>query len=144
MHILTRTLLAVLLALSLVVGAGAATAGPGLGKYQNIDRALADGYVPIGGCVPGMGFHYAKFSLLGDDEVNVAEPEALVYANGPDGLELVAAEYIKVGNHFELLNTQSTLAPPGPAVHAWFFLPNPDGLTAPYNPRVGSTCDIEY
>lgn len=146
MHILIRTLLAVLLALSLVVvGAGAATAGPGFGKYQDVNRAIAAGYAPSTHCVPGMGYHYGNFDLVGDGEVNVAEPEVLVYANGPNGLELVAVEWLET-SEFELFGEH---AHPGPfpgsyALHAWMFLPNPDGLLTDFNPRVDDNCDIAY
>lgn len=138
MHL--RTVAAALFVVAIVLtGLGAAT--PGLGKYQDIDRATADGYVQATPCVPGMGYHYVNFNLVVDPAVKVSEPEALVYANGEDGLELVAVEYIS-NVPFELLGTHSHAGPPGQAIHGWFFLPNPDGLTADFNPRIDANCNI--
>lgn len=135
-----RTVTVVILALALVA-TGLGAAAPGFGKYQDIDRAVADGYVQASPCVPGMGYHYVNFDLASDPSVKVSEPEALVYANGEDGLELVAVEYIST-EEFELLGTHSHAGPAGQAIHAWYFLPNEDGLTADFNPRVDASCNI--
>lgn len=139
----TRTVTAVLLAVVLVM-AGLGAASPGLGKYQDVDRATADGYVLASPCVPGMGYHYANFELMEDDSVKVSEPEILVYAEGEDGLELVAVEYVSL-EEFGLLGDHAHFHPHlgAYAMHAWFFLPNPDGLTADFNPRVNADCTID-
>lgn len=137
-----RTLAAVVLALALV-GTGIGAAAPGLGKYQDADRALADGYVGTEHCVPGMGFHFVNPALV-DSDVKTSEPEVLVYAyNDDDELELVAVEYVST-EEYEILGKQAQYSPParGYAVHAWYFLPNPDGLTEDFNSRVDGTCHI--
>lgn len=139
MHL--RSVTAVILVLSIVATGVGAAAPAGFGKYQDVDRAVEDGYVLASPCVPGMGYHYVNFDLAGDPSVKVSEPEALVYANGDDGLELVAVEWIS-SEEFELLGTHSHEGPAGQAIHAWFFLPNPDGLTEDFNPRVDSDCNI--
>lgn len=125
-----------------VAGAHPDSAAPhhGFGKYQDVDRALAAGYVSAGPCVPGMGYHYVRFDLV-DDETSVSAPEALVFADGENGLQLVAVEYVAT-EPFELLGAHSHTGPVGPAIHAWFFLQNPDGLTADFNPRVNADCTV--
>jgi len=136
-----KTIIAIVLAVS-VVASFSAAAHPGVGKYQDVDRAIAHGYVTDGHCVPGMGYHYVNFGLV-DGEVEVSNPEVLVYANGEDGLELVAAEYLAVAP-FELFGHESEPGPfPGSyALHAWFFLPNAEGLTHHTNPRVDANCNV--
>lgn len=135
-----RTIVAVLLALA-VVATGIGAASPGLGKYHDVDRALADGYINTGVCVPGMGIHFVNPSLI-DDSVSVSEPEVLVYAYSDTGeLELVAVEYVST-QEFELLGDHAHYNPHlnAYALHAWYFLHNPDGLTTDFNPRVDATC----
>lgn len=135
-----RTIAAVLLALA-VVATGIGAASPGLGKYHDVDRALADGYINTGVCVPGMGIHFVNPGLI-DDSVSVSEPEVLVYAYSDTGeLELVAVEYVST-EEFELLGDHAHYNPhlDAYALHAWYFLHNPDGLTTDFNPRVDATC----
>jgi len=51
-------------------------------KYRDVATARADGYMPIGGYVPGMGFHFVNFALISPDEnaaVDLSEPPILVY-----------------------------------------------------------------
>lgn len=140
MHL--RTLTAVVLTLALLA-TGIGAASPGLGKYQDVDRALADGYINTGQCVPGMGIHFVNPALL-DDDVTVSEGEVLVYAyNAEDELELVAVEYV-APSEFELLGDHAHFNPHlgAYALHGWFFLPNSDGLTAEFNPRIDAACNI--
>lgn len=137
-----RTLTAVLLALALVA-TGIGAASPGFGKYHDADRALADGYINTGDCVPGMGIHFVNPALL-DDEVKTSEAEVLVYAYNVDReLELVGIEYVSTGE-FELLGDHAHYNPhlDAYALHAWYFLNNPEGLTADFNTRVDETCHI--
>lgn len=137
-----RTLTAVILALALVAtGIGAAV--PGLGKYHDVDRALADGYIDTGACVPGMGIHFVNPALI-DDEVKTSEAEVLVYAYDDNGdLKLVAVEYVST-EEFELLGDHAHYNHHlnAYALHAWYFLNNPDGLTTDFNSRVDETCHI--
>lgn len=140
MHL--RTLTAVVLALALVA-TGIGAASPGLGKYQDVDRALADGYINTGQCVPGMGIHFVNPALI-DDDVTVSEAEVLVYAyNDADELELVAVEYVAM-SEFELLGDHAHYNPhlDAYALHAWYFLPNSEGLTSEFNSRIDTTCHI--
>ncbi len=81
-------------------------------RFRNVDDAIAAGYVRNGGCVSGpeegaMGVHYAKFALF-DDELDVNEPEVLVYEPRNGRLQLVAAEYITPAAAWEAATTTST------------------------------------
>lgn len=140
---MSHKILIVVLVSMMLLMSGAAVAAPGIGKYHDVDVALADGYVADDHCVPGMGYHYGNFGLIGDGEVSVSQPEVLVYATGEDGLELVAAEYLAFVE-FSLLGQESEAGPfPGShALHAWFFLPNEDGLTHHTNSKVDANCNI--
>ena len=67
-------------------------------RFRDVNDAIAAGYVQNGGCVSGpeegaMGVHFAKFTLF-DDQLDVENPEVLVYEPRNGRLHLVAAEYI--------------------------------------------------
>ena len=115
-------------------------------KYHDAEEAVLDGYVPVGGCValptgPAMGIHYVNIQKV-DGEINLTEPEVLVYAPESDGeLRLVAVEYMipKVlatalpelyGRHFHN----------GPmdtwTLHAWVWRNNPAGMFEDFNAKV--------
>lgn len=67
-------------------------------KYKDVSQALADGFVPAGGCVEspegGMGYHYVHFGRF-FAAVDPLAPAGLVYAPaGRSGrLKLAAVEY---------------------------------------------------
>jgi hypothetical protein len=118
-------------------------------KYHDISVALGDGYVDIDLCMEGMGYHYMRFDLLLDGEFDPAKPELLVYAPAPGSgrMRLVAVEYAVPfdfspeppegfdGTYDEWdENTDAGLW----TLHAWVWLHNPDGIFAPFNPRVGA------
>lgn len=66
-------------------------------KYHDVEAAIADGYVPVGPFVPGMGFHYVNGALLADG-FDLTAPEVLLYApTGEGGVGLVGVEYSVVG-----------------------------------------------
>jgi hypothetical protein len=115
-------------------------------KYNDISKAIADGYADIDVFIPKMGFHYLKSSQL-DAEFDPERPELLVYAQDLclGRMRLVAVEYAVP------LNLASS--PPegftGDAdewhrnetyglwtLHAWIWFRNPDGVFAEFNPRV--------
>ncbi len=120
-------------------------------KYQNIEAALADGYVDLNFCMPQMGYHYGRFDLL-DGFFDPAQPEILVYAPSPTArkMRLVALEYA--------VPLEEGVGPPegfsGPfdywnedlgfglwTLHAWTWLQNPEGIFAPSNPRLSVSCE---
>jgi hypothetical protein len=115
--------------------------------YHNLDKALADGFVPISECVElagvgGMGFHYGQVPF--DNAVDYARPEALVYAPQNGRLALAAVEYIipqalwtsadppsLFGREFHKNDALGIWA-----LHAWVFKHNPAGLFEDWNPTV--------
>lgn len=121
-------------------------------KYQDISVALADGYIKASECVGtpngAMGFHFVKDSLAQDLIILAGQPEALVYwKDERGGYKLVAVEYIvaDVGQPRPVLFERSfdgpdQIAGPGTpmlyTLHAWLFEHNPDGINAPFNPRL--------
>jgi len=112
-------------------------------KYQDINRAIADGYADINLYIPMMGWHYLNASLL-DSTFELDKPELLVYINKPDGgFKLAAVEYAIpdslpapegfTGSEDEwIINQQFHLW----TLHAWVWYNNPNGIFAPMNPRV--------
>jgi hypothetical protein len=97
-----------------------------------------------------MGYHYFNAALMADNAVNALEPEVLVYAPSPDGLKLVAVEWVvrsAQSNPPGVSTPPSVLGmdmhilvpPPGPAfylTHAWVWADNPAGMFADFNPEV--------
>jgi hypothetical protein len=133
-------------------------------RFHDLDAALAAGYELgwvngsgqriITGCVShptagAMGYHYFNAELMADLTTNLLEPEALVYAPGPEGqLRLVAVEWVVRGpnsNPPGVSEAPIVLGMPlhilVPAVgfwlmHAWVWQPNPAGMFADFNPEV--------
>ena len=48
-------------------------------RYQDVEVALADGYVQAGGVVPNMGAHFIHEGRMNDGVLNVEEPEFVLY-----------------------------------------------------------------
>jgi hypothetical protein len=123
--------------------------------YQDIERALADGFVRGSECVVspagGMGFHYINPGRI-DGTLEVARPEALLYEPQKNGrLRLVAVEHIIVaalwqGDGTPMLGSRpfddhtapGSSGPPFPhyQLHSWIWKHNPAGMHTPYNPNV--------
>jgi hypothetical protein len=126
-------------------------------RFRTIETALAEGYVPNGGCVSGpelgaMGVHLAKFSLF-DDVLDVNNPEVLVYEPRQGALHLVAAEYVTPaaawnathpdatpqlrGHLLHFTNGPNRYGPDAfYELHVWAWRLNPSGPFADWNPRV--------
>ncbi len=133
-------------------------------RYRDLDVALADGYVPAGGCVAepelgGMGYHYLHPGLAADPDVDPAAPEILVYTPHPDGtLRLAAVEWWVPDADQDLATDDDRpelfdrLPFDGPMpghdpempvhydLHVWLYKHNPAGQLAPFNPKV--SCDV--
>ncbi len=136
-----------------------ARARAGSAPYRSLERALADGFVPLSPCVEeapgGMGFHYGhpeRLTLLDPDP---SRPEIMLYAPTGDGrLELVGVEFMVNADAWHAAGNaeapsvagMSYFDPnphhPDPAVaasytlHVWNWKENPDGMFAPFNPDV--------
>lgn len=76
-------------------------------KYQDVDRALADGFVPTEECVEvpglgGMGYHYVNPERI-DKRLVRGQPEVLLYATDESGnLVLTGVEYLVVDDDQDL------------------------------------------
>lgn len=111
-------------------------------KYHRVEVALADGFVDTGSCVAlpdgsgGMGFHFVNPSRMGDNHLDITEPEVLLYEKDASGrYRLTGVEYI--GNHGDALFGQAfTPGPAGYALHVWLWKHNPSGMFADWNPTV--------
>lgn len=116
-------------------------------KYQDPEKAKADGYKPEHSCIPNpngegaMGVHFTNEELLGDGEVNATEPEALVYEPTDEGYDLVAVEYLASGELEEppelfgqTFNYNAHLGLY--TLHVWCWRSNPNGMFAAFNPNV--------
>ena len=128
-------------------------------RYHDVENALADGFVADHECVAvpglgGMGFHYIHLDRLFDIEINLLEPEILLYAPSGNGLKLVGVEYmLAIENPGSLppvpvLFGQDFDGPmPGHGpdqpfhydLHVWVWSNNPSGMFEMFNPKVG--CD---
>lgn len=71
-------------------------------KYQNVDAAVADGYISLEACVEapgvgGMGVHYLNEAYFGQalatQSADFTQPVALLYEPRGNGLKLVGVEY---------------------------------------------------
>jgi hypothetical protein len=118
-------------------------------RYHSTTQAVKAGYLPDDHCVEvpglgGMGYHWLNPALL-DASFDPLRPEVLVYAPGPRGtLTLGAVEYIVLdvgqprpsfaGHPFDVGGTPIPL--PHWSLHVWLYEDNPDGIFAPFNPRV--------
>ena len=96
--------------------------------------------------VGAMGFHYIHTGIL-DTTVDLLNPEAMVYAPGPNGkLHLAAVEYVVpaelwdaenselpslMGQHFHLNEDLGVYV-----LHAWIWKNNPSGMFEDWNPNV--------
>jgi hypothetical protein len=68
-------------------------------QFLDVNNAGPAGYGPAFGCVSGpdhgaMGIHYVNGALVGDGEIDVAHPEALIYEPVGNKRRLVGVEYI--------------------------------------------------
>ncbi len=117
-------------------------------KFHDIEVAQAAGYnvqFPAG-CASsaegGQGFHWINEGLV-DDEVNLLEPELVMYEPMPGGtMRLVGVDYVVpfvegaspptlLGREFAHLPDLGVWA-----IHIWAWAPNENGMFAPWNPAV--------
>lgn len=129
-------------------------------KYQDVNKAVMDGYAPVLGCVSSpddgvMGVHYLKADLIGDGTEDVAHPELLVYEPLRNGhMQLVAVEYLTLaeswdGSHtdgsppslmgqlFDYTGAPNRFRLPGHySLHVWAWKYNPKGVFSMWNPHV--------
>jgi hypothetical protein len=127
-------------------------------QFLDVNNAGPAGYGPAFGCVSGpdhgaMGIHYVNGALVGDGEIDVNHPEALIYEPVGDGRRLVGVEYIVdaktwLKNHDNSppsLEGQDFQFVPAPnrfnlasffELHVWAWRDNPDGALVDWNNHV--------
>lgn len=99
----------------------------------------------------GMGIHYVNGALVGDNVVDLLQPEALLYRETPNGHRLMGVEYVVFVDAWgegrpppRLFGRDFRLIPEGnrygiPAfyeLHVWVRYRNPSGTYKDWNPRV--------
>lgn len=128
--------------------------------YHDADTARAAGYEQVSPCVDGrpkfdgaMGVHFLRHDLLQDPDLDVEQPELLVYFPTDEGLRLVALEWMRIDGDGDLetdddrprLFGEPFKGPmPGHGegepvhydLHAWVWQNNPDGTFADWNPKL--------
>ena len=130
--------------------------------FKDVSAAEAAGYGLFHGCVSGpqegaMGIHYVNGDLVGDDQVDASQPEALIYEFRNGGLELVGVEYVVIaeawdashdtppslqGQVFNFVGAPNRYRIPAfYELHVWAWKSNPSGTFSDWNPKV--VCD-EY
>jgi hypothetical protein len=129
-------------------------------KYQNVNVALADGFIRTPECVEspdgGMGIHFINPARLMDPTENILEPEVLLYVETASGMKLIGVEYfygigapdtpvpnpappspILFGRPFDgPMEQHEPGQPPHYDLHVWVWQANPSGIFAPFNPNV--------
>ena len=122
-------------------------------KYHDVGKALADGFSNTQQCVevPGlgaMGIHFVNFERVANPNVNVTEPEALLYVPDEEGeLRLVGVEYIVRAQpnssaptlferEFDFDGQRNQWA-----LHVWLWRHNPSGMFAPFNPKLSCSAN---
>jgi len=126
-------------------------------QFININAATAAGYQPFLGCVSGpdhgaMGVHYVNGDLVGDGEIDVSKPEALIYEPSNDGMRLVGVEFVVIadawlahhssppvleGQTFQFVSSPNRYGLPAHfELHVWAWRDNPHGAFVDWNNHV--------
>jgi hypothetical protein len=128
-------------------------------QFLDVNNTGAAGYGPAFGCVSGpdhgaMGIHYVNGTLVGDGEIDVEHPEALIYEPVGNKRRLVGVEYIVdsatwlaahdnvppqlEGQAFQLVGAPNRFGIPSPffELHVWAWRDNPLGAFVDWNNQV--------
>lgn len=129
-------------------------------QFIDVNAAVAANYQPFLGCVSGpdrgaMGIHYVNGGLVGDGQIDVSHPEALIYEPYDGGLRLVGVEFIVdanawLANHsaapvlegqvFQYVSSPNRFGlAPFFELHVWAWRDNPNGAFVDWNTHV--TCE---
>ncbi len=152
------------------LGAAGLAAAHATAKYQNVDKALADGFKATVDCLEskdGVTGRHFEDSGSGQDAIpsiptvyRPETPEVLLYVPTDGGLRLVGVGYMAVyegqpapilfGQTFELMDKEhrSPEHPDysGPAhyyLHVWLWEKNPAGIFADFNPNPDLSCQSQ-
>lgn len=127
-------------------------------QFLNVNNAGPAGYGPAFGCVSGpdhgaMGIHYVNGALVGDGEIDVERPEALIYEPIGNKRRLVGVEYIVdaatwlqnhnntppvlEGQDFQFVGAPNRFNLPSFfELHVWAWRENPQGAFVDWNNNV--------
>jgi hypothetical protein len=130
-------------------------------QFIDVNNATAAGYGPFLGCVTGqdhgaMGIHYVNGTILGLNQINASQPQALIYEPTNGKLRLVGVEFIvdattwlaNNGNAPPVLDGQVFNFVDAPnrfnipsffELHVWAWRDNPQGAFVDWNNHV--TCE---
>ena len=130
-------------------------------RFRDVTVAEAEGYALQFGCVTGpdsgaMGMHFVKGALVGDDVIDPARPEIVIYEPKPDGrLKLIGADFLVLkdvwdakhaappqlmGQLFHLFEAPNRFGLPAfYTLHVWAWKENPNGSFVNWHPNV--KCD---
>ena len=130
-------------------------------RFRDVTVAEAEGYALQFGCVTGpdagaMGMHFVKGALVGDDVIDPAQPEIVIYEPKPDGrLKLIGADFLVLkdvwdakhaappqlmGQLFHLFEAPNRFGLPAfYTLHVWAWKENPNGSFVNWHPNV--KCD---
>jgi hypothetical protein len=127
-------------------------------QFRDVRQVPGD-YQSVLGCVSGpeagaMGVHFVNSALVGDDVLDVARPEALIYEFREGVGRLVGVEYIVPADLWHLTHAENDPPVLGgqllhfydtpnrfglPAfyeLHVWAWRENPNGAFVDWNPQV--------
>jgi hypothetical protein len=126
-------------------------------RFADVNAATAAGYQPFLGCVSGpdhgaMGFHYVNSDLVGDGEIDVSRPEALIYEATDGSLQLLGVEFVVLadtwmakhssppvleGQTFQYVSSPNRYGLPAHfELHVWAWRENPNGAFVDWNNSV--------
>jgi hypothetical protein len=132
-------------------------------RFKNVTSVAGpgEGYELSFGCVSGgdfgaMGMHYVNMALVGDGEIDVAQPEIVLFEPTPNGgIRITGADYLVIaadwdakhsgppqleGQLFHLFDSPNRFGlPPFYTLHVWAWKENPNGTFVNWNPNV--SCD---
>jgi hypothetical protein len=129
--------------------------------FHDVAVAQGEGYSLLFGCVSGpdvgaMGMHFVNLPLVGDDVLDPARPEIVIYEPMPDGrLKLIGADFLVLksvwdANHpappqlmgqlLHLFDAPNRFGLPAfYTLHVWAWKTNPNGAFVNWHPQV--RCD---
>lgn len=130
-------------------------------RFRDVSVAEAEGYGLLFGCVSGpdagaMGLHFVNLSLVGDDVLDPAHPEIVIYEPMPNGgRRLIGADFLVfadvwhakhaatpelMGQLFHLFESPNRFGLPAfYTLHVWAWKESPSGAFVNWHPKV--SCD---